>query len=55
MLKLRRGNAPPPPVLRTVATNGTGLDELCEWLERRDARGSRCAATARGARPSAAR
>jgi LAO/AO transport system ATPase len=46
MLKLRRGDTPRPPVLRTVATDGTGLDELCDWLERREARGSRCAATA---------
>jgi len=46
MLKLRRGDAPRPPVLRTVATQGTGIDELCDWLERREARGSRCAATA---------
>ncbi|MCW5656997.1 MAG: methylmalonyl Co-A mutase-associated GTPase MeaB [Burkholderiaceae bacterium] len=46
MLKLRRGDAPRPPVLRTVATTGSGLDELCDWLEQRQARGTRTAATA---------
>lgn len=45
MLELRRGGAPRPPVLRTVATTGAGLAELCDWLEQREARGTRCAAS----------
>ena len=46
MLELRRGDAPRPPVLRTIATSGAGLAELCDWLEQRPQRGTRCAATA---------
>lgn len=43
MLALRRPG-PRPPVLRTVATSGEGLVALCDWLEQREARGTRCAA-----------
>ena len=45
MLALRRPG-PRPPVLRTVATSGEGLVALCDWLEQREARGTRCAAGA---------
>jgi LAO/AO transport system kinase len=45
MLKLRSVDARRPPVLRTVATTGEGIAELCDWLELREARGTRCAAT----------
>jgi len=45
MLALRRAGTR-PPVLRTVATSGEGLPALCDWLEQREARGTRCAATA---------
>jgi LAO/AO transport system kinase len=43
MLALRRAGGPRPPVLRTVATRGEGLPALCDWLEQREARGTRWA------------
>ncbi len=43
MLALRRAGGPRPPVLRTVATSGEGLPALCDWLEQREARGTRWA------------
>ncbi|MBI5720758.1 MAG: methylmalonyl Co-A mutase-associated GTPase MeaB [Burkholderiales bacterium] len=46
MLALRRTAGARPPVLRTVATSGEGLAELCDWIERREVRGTRCAASA---------
>jgi LAO/AO transport system ATPase/phenylacetic acid degradation protein PaaD len=45
MLALRRAG-PRPPVLRTVATTGDGLRALCDWLEQREGRGTRYAASA---------
>lgn len=46
MLRLRGADAPRPPVLRTVATSGEGVPELCDWLDRRQTRGTRCTANA---------
>jgi len=46
MLRLRRTQGPRPPVLRVVGTSGAGVDDLCDWLAERRARGTRHAASA---------